>query len=776
MSKGHKHRAPVGTGIAATPQPPPDISVPWPLILGVLVALVTALVFLPDLRNGFVNWDDDFNILDNPDFRGLGWTRIKWMFTTFYLGPYQPLSWLTLGLDYALWGLNPFGYHLTNNLLHSANAAAFFAVALALLRRIVPESTEGPSWRLPLSAAFAALVFAVHPLRVESVAWVTERRDVLSGLFYLLSLHFYLRGLGAEGWLRRHGWALVFFAAALLSKAIVISLPLVLIALDFYPLRRLPLAPSRWLKPEARAAWLDKVPYLLLALAAGAVGFLAQKEVGATLSFRDWGLMPRVCQAFYGLVFYLGKTLWPAALYALYEAPQPLVLWKWPYWGCAGAVIALTGPLVWAWRRWPAGLVLWFYYGISLLPVLGLVRLGQAATADRYTYLACLGWAVAAGAILEQSLRNGRTAARAAALAAALCLALGWLTVRQVRVWRDSISLWTHALRHNPRHIYAANNLGTALAEQGRSDEAIAQYLTAIQNNPAHAFAYYNLGNALSKKGLTDKAMAAYREALRWNGDYVQAHNNLAALLCDTGRFAEAERHFRDALRLKPDTAQTHFGLANVLRDTGRMTEALNEYGQALRLSPGLSEARNGLGLALARMGRLAEAADSFRAAAQALPDNVAAHVNLGAVLSDLGRAPEAVAEFQAALRIDRRSAAAHNGWGTALLRAGRAGEGIAHYRAALRLDPRLAEAHNNLGTALLNRDQVEEGMAQYREALRLNPNYPDAHFNLANILARRGALEEAAAHYRETLRLAPAHGPARQNLEAVLKHLGRAQ
>ncbi len=779
MSKHRGHRSPPPEPVSTQADGP---ALRWVIGLAILVVVATALVYLPCLRNGFVNWDDDYNILDNPDFRGLGWIQIKWMFTTSYLGPYQPLSWLSLGADYTLWGLKPFGYHLTNLILHAANAGVFFAVALALLRKaagqgvvsVLPDEA-GPVWRLPLSAAFAALVFALHPLRVESVTWVTERRDVLSGFFFLLCLACYLRGLGRTGWLRRHAWALVFFAAALLSKAIVIGLPLILLALDLYPLRRLPLDPVRWWESEARPVWLEKIPYLLLASTAGVVGFLAQKGVGATMTLQDWGFVPRISQCFYGLVFYIGKTLWPATLYILYEAPQPMALWKWPYWGCVLVVVGASVALVRLWRRWPVGLVLWICYGVSLAPVLGLVKLGQAVTADRYTYLACLGWALAAGAVLARGLRGGRAGRVASlALAGALCSALVGLTVRQIAVWRDSESLWMNALKYNPRHIWAANNLGNALAEQGRTDEAIAQYHVAIRNHPSNAFAYYNLGNSLSKKGLSVQALPAYREALRWDPDYAQAHNNLAALLAKMGQWAEAERHFREALRLRPGTAQTHLGLADVLRDTDRLLEATQEYARSVALSPGLADAHIGFGIALVRLGRPAEAAESFAAAAKARPGDVAAHVNLGSVLSDLGRVPEACAEFAAALRLDPGSAAAHNGWGTALVRAGRRDEAVAHYRQALRLDPRLAQAHNNLGTVLLDRGEIEASLAEYREALRLDPDYPDAHCNLANVLARRGALAEAAVHYRETLRLAPEHAMARRNLEAVLKYLAR--
>ena len=684
----------------------------WPLLLGGLVAVATALVFLPSLRNGFVSWDDDYNFIGNPNFRGLGWTQLKWMFTTFYFGPYQPLSWLSFGLDYVLWGMNPLGYHLTNTLLHTACAAAFFALALNLLRRLAPRDRDpdAPAWLPPAAAAFAALLFSLHPLRVESVAWVTERRDVLSGLFYLLSVLCYLRGLGKPGWPRRHAPALLFFAAALLSKAIVISLPVVLLAMDFHPLKRLPLAPRRWRDPEYRAVWLEKTPYFALALAAGGFGYFAQKSVGATLPWSDYGLMPRLSQVFYGLAFYIGKTLWPASLYPLYEAPFPRVLWSWPYWGCALAVLAVTAGLAWIWTRRPAGLALWVFYAASLAPVLGLVRLGQASTADRYTYLACLGWAMLAGALLERTLRHAGPARRLAllGLAAALCAVLGRLSLRQVAVWHDSVSLWTHALEMNPKHIFAANNLGNALLEQGRLDEAIVQYRIAVRNNPAQALAYRHLAYALSQKGRTEEAISLYGQALHWDGDDVEVLNNSGLLLSAKGRYAEAEERFRKVLRLKPGAAQSHLALAGLLVHSGRAAEALDECAEALRLEP--------------------------------------------------------------------RSAAAHNLYAWTLVHGGRAAEGFAHYREALRLDPRLAEAHVNLAAALLEQGQVEESLAHYRAALAVNPDDPDAHFSLANVLARRGELEEAAAHYRETLRLLPGHRSARHNMEAVLDRLGRTR
>src|SRR5213594_4084847 len=284
-----------------------------------LIALITCAAFLPTLQNRFVNWDDYENFLDNPHYRGLGWTHLRWMWTT-HQGHYIPLTWMTLGLDYLLWGMNPFGYHLTSLLLHTANAAVFFFV----VRRILTLALPSPSERghaLAVSAGFAALVFAIHPLRVESVAWVTERRDVLSGLFYLLAILVYLRA--CERGARGRGWywlSVAVFGCALLSKSMVVNLPVVLLILDVYPLRRLGGFVGWWSDP-ARRIYVEKIPFVLLAAAASAIAVMAQSSVHAAASLAQLSLPGRLVVSAYGLGFYLWKMVVPVNLSPLYELP-----------------------------------------------------------------------------------------------------------------------------------------------------------------------------------------------------------------------------------------------------------------------------------------------------------------------------------------------------------------------------------------------------------------------------------------------------------------------
>ncbi len=356
---------------------------------GALVAAATFAVFLPALGGGFVNWDDDENFLWNPHYRGLGWRQIRWMFTAVHQGLYIPVTWLTLGLDHVVWGMNPFGYHLTSVALHAANAALFYAVASRLLGAAFPGRTEGRS----LGAAAAALVFSVHPLRVESVAWVTERRDVVVGLLGLLTVLAYLAAWrrGAEGRLA-WGWygaAVLCFGLALLAKSIVVCLPLVLLALDLYPLSRS--------APLARLA-LEKLPFLALSagIAALTVAILVDRDLLA--SRETLGVAARLALAAYGLAFYAGKTLVPGPLSPIYPLIQPVTPWTLTYLAPAAVVILVTAGVILARRRWPAGCVIWGSYVALVAPVLGLLHSGPQIAADRYSYLACMPFALLAGA------------------------------------------------------------------------------------------------------------------------------------------------------------------------------------------------------------------------------------------------------------------------------------------------------------------------------------------------------------------------------------------
>ncbi len=474
----------VAAAVAVASSPPASWLIP------LIVVLVTTAAFLPALQNGFVNWDDYENYVTNPYYRGLGWIQLRWMFTTFFFGHYQPLSWMTLALDYLLWGLNPFGFHLTNLILHAINALLFYFVAVRLLSLSNPAP---PAPAIRIAAGCSALFFAIHPLRVESVAWASERRDVQAGLFFFLTLLCYLKAVtgakrNSSRWL---GLALVVYTLSLLSKAVGMTLPVVLLLLDFYPLTRLSGGPGKWFAPEYRRIWWEKFPFFILGVAAGVIAVAAQRDFGALKSFEQWSAAARLAQALFGLVFYLWKTLIPFNLSPLYELPQDFHPWNLTILLSAAIVAALSVALLAARDVWPAALASWIFYILLLAPVLGVAQSGAQFVADRYSYLACLGWAILAGAALlrcRHAWIDGKIGKRSYLLtigtAALILIALGVLTWRHARVWHDSEKLWRHVLSVVPESSFAHSNLGTVLLEHNEFEEALAHAREAARLRP----------------------------------------------------------------------------------------------------------------------------------------------------------------------------------------------------------------------------------------------------------------------------------------------------
>ena len=547
-------------------------------LVPVLIALVTFAAFLPTLQNQFVNWDDADNFLGNPHYRGLTWTHLRWMWTT-HMGHYIPLTWMTLGLDYVLWGMNPVGYHLTSLLLHAANAVVFFFVVCRILTLALPAPSEHGH---ALTAGFAALVFAIHPLRVESVAWVTERRDVLSGLFYLLTILVYLRD--CERGERGRGWywlSVAVFVCALLSKSMVVNLPVVLLILDVYPLRRLGGALGWW-SARARRVYVEKIPFVLLAAAASAVALMAQLSHRAMIPVTHLSAPGRLAVSAYGLSFYLWKTVVPLNLSSLYELPRTMNPWAMPFILSYGLVLAITAIALALRRRVPGLVAAWLAYIVVLVPVLGIFQSGSQIAADRYTYLAGLGLAILAGVPLSSCWQATRFMITGPALCA--LVALGVLTWDQVHVWHDSEKLWAHALAIDPKSSVAQFGLGRALADQGKLAEAIDHYRLAVQIKPNYADPHNNWGVALAQQGKPAEAADHYRQALQIKSDSADAHNNWGAALAQQGKLAEASDHFRQALRINPDHADAHTNWGNVLAQQGKLTEASEHYRRALKI------------------------------------------------------------------------------------------------------------------------------------------------------------------------------------------------
>jgi tetratricopeptide (TPR) repeat protein len=452
------------------------------------IVLVVCASFAPTLSNGFVNWDDDLVLTDNTAYRGFSPSHLRWMVTTTHGGHWQPLTWLSYAVDHAIWEMDPRGYHLTSLLIHAVNAVLVWAILRTLL------AGRGPDAAVAVAAAVGALFFGIHPLRVESVAWATERRDVLSGCFWLLAIGAYLRAV-AGGGRPRLGLALAALALSLTAKAWGMTFPLVLLILDAWPLDRL--------RRDPRAVLAEKIPFAALAAIAAGLAFRAQHAVPEMRSFADHGVAARVAQAAYGLCHYLAATVLPLGLSPAVLLEPDLDPLRPRYLIALGGVIVITTAALLLRRRAPWLLATWAAYGVIVAPVLGLAQTGPQLVADRYTYLAMLPWTalLAAGLVALWSRATSCTLQRAVAAAAAIVLVTyGALTFRQTRIWHDSLTLWNHTLAIDPDNWVAYTNRGF---ERRATDPeaALADYSAAIARNPRWYLPFFNRGNLRQERG-----------------------------------------------------------------------------------------------------------------------------------------------------------------------------------------------------------------------------------------------------------------------------------
>ena len=624
-----------------------------PVVVAVLLTIASLAAYWPIRHAGFTNFDDPIYVTNNPKvFHGLTADGFVWAFTSFHGSNWHPLTWLSHMLDCQVFGEKAAGHHWVSVGFHVANTLLLFL----LLRQMT-----GSVWR----SAFVAALFALHPLHVESVAWVAERKDVLSTFFGLLALWAYGRYAEAQSLKsrvqsRQAGLAprssghsaqpsaeaakdhaapptfrvsrfthhpafyyilsLSFFVLGLMSKPMLVTLPFVMFLLDYWPLRRFGPGTKHSKLGALRRLLTEKLPFFLLAAASCAVTFIAQKTGGAVVPMEAMPFTDRVANASISYLGYLIKTLWPVRLAAFYPFA--------PEWTAAGTILSLlvlagvTALALAAVRRAPFVLVGWLWFVGTLIPVIGLVQVGSQAMADRYTYFPLIGVFVAivwGTAALTSRWRYQRLAlglAGAGVLVA--CFACTWV---QVGYWQNSITLFSRAIRVTKDNALAQHNLGHALSVKGNQAEAIRHFDEALRIKPGYPQAHFNRGNAYGVLGDVDRAIADYREAIRHKPDYEQAYCNLGMALALQDKLDEARTNFLAALRCKPDYAEAHTKLGNVLLLQGAVLEAMPHLYQAVKIRPDYDEGQYFLGEALACQKQFAEAAAAFRAAIRAKPD-----------------------------------------------------------------------------------------------------------------------------------------------------------
>ena len=623
--------------------------------LAVVLVLGTFTLYWPAIHLPFINYDDPLYVTANPRvLAGLSWDNMVWAFTSGHADNWHPVTWLSLMLDASLFGPSPAGFHVTSVLLHAVNSALLFWLLLRL---------TGTLWR----SAMVAALFAWHPLHVESVAWVTERKDVLSGGLGFLALLFYVYYVQSRSesptpasrsrWY--YGLSLLAFTLGLLAKPMLVTWPAVLLLLDYWPLGRL--QPGRW-----KSLVVEKIPFFALAVGDSLVTYLVQHKEGAVAAWVKLPFGLRCENALISYVRYLGKTFWPRNLAVFY--PHPGV---WPFATVMVSALVLAGVTAALWtqrRRRPFLLMGWLWFVGTLVPVIGVVQVGQQAMADRYMYIPSVGvfillvWGAAA---LTRGRRwPGLFLAFAGATSLVLCVVF---TRQQLGYWHNSETLFRHSLAVTENNYIARNNLGDALLAAGQATAAIPEYQETVRLQPDNAIAHFNLGVAFLKTSQTDAAI----------------------------------REFQNVLQLQPDYAPAHYALGNALLNAGQTNAAISEFQAHLRLEPDDYDAHFNLGYLCLKQGQYASAAAQFQAATGLQPDSASAHYNLGVALNMLGQPATAISEFQTAIRLNPDYALAHDHLGIALAGQGRLDEAISEFQAALRIKPDYASAQNNLARAL---------------------------------------------------------------------------
>ena len=699
-----------------------------PRVLAVLLAMGTLLVFSPARQFEFTNYDDQDYVYQNPMvLKGLTPEGVQWAFTTGFAANWHPLTWLSHMLDCELWGVNPGAHHMTNVVLHAAAAVALF---FALFRMT----------RLAGRSAMVAALFALHPLHVESVAWIAERKDVLSGLFWMLTMWAYAWYTERRSVLR-YLLVAATFALGLMAKPMLVTLPCALLLLDHWPLKR-------------GVQWLEKAPLFALSVASSIVTFVVQKEGGAIYPFAEkLGIAARAANASVAYVSYLGKTVLPEELAVLYPHPG-----HWPWWQVGGAALILvmiTAAVVVFAKARPYLAVGWFWFVGTLVPVIGLVQVGEQYMADRYTYIPLVGifmalvWGVSDMLATVQQRRVALGFATVVALA--MCVAGTW---RQLQYWQSSVTLFARTVRVTGPNATARYNLAQALSVRGYLNQAVPHYEAALKIRPDYPEALNNLGFTKALLGQWTASTNYYERALALSPKLASAHLNYGFALLQLGKHPEARGHFESALKERPGLAMAHFGYGRALLATGNLDGSITQFQEAIRKQPLYAEATFYLGLALVEKGEVETGISEIQQAAKLSPKAPDVHFQLGRIYASQGKAREAVGEYKEALRLHANYPDALNSY--AWLLATHKDDAIRNGHLAVELGERACELTKYevpLFIGTLAAAYAETG--QFDEAIKAGKRARDlAAARKQEALAKRNAeliaLYEAGKPYRE--------------------------
>lgn len=722
------------------------------LICAVLV-LATVTAYEPVRNNDFVGYDDYPYVTENPNVnKDISGKSIVWAFTTGYCNNWHPLTWLSHTLDCQLFGLNPAGHHIVNLLFHIANTLLLFWV----LKRMT-----GAIWK----SAFVAAVFALHPLHVESVAWTAERKDVLSGFFWMLTIAAYVR-YAERPCIRRYLPVILAFSLGLLSKPMVVTLPFVLLLLDWWPLGR-----RQWGR-----LIVEKMPLFVLAASSSLITYIVQQQTGAMAGSDILPISIRATNALVSYISYISKMVYPSGLAVFY--PHPLKLQIWQPIVSAVMLVAITTIVIYTGRRRRYLAVGWLWYLGTLIPVIGLVQVGLQAMADRYTYLPLIGifiivsWG-AADLTAKWRYRNVWLGITAGVILIALLVC----TRTQAGYWQNSLTLFGRALDVTEDNQVMQTNYGNALLENGQIEESVKHFNEALRLRPEDFEARYNLGLAFLNLGKTDEAIACFTESLKTSNKPYKVHSDLGLAYVEKGEIDKAIGHYNEALRLEPGYVKAINNLGSALKKQGKIDEAIQQWERALQLQPDFANPHYNLGVMMAEQEKYNEAVNHLNEALRARPEWAEAHYELGGVYARQGKLKQAAEQFAAAVQLDPNYVEARVSLARTLLEAGQIWQAVGHYYKILQLEPDNIDALNNLSWFLAT--TKDTSIANSAEAIKLAQHaceltrYEQAELldTLAAAYASAGKFQEATETAEKAVKSAGATG--RKNLaEDIQKRL----
>ncbi|MGA2323460.1 MAG: tetratricopeptide repeat protein [Sedimentisphaerales bacterium] len=656
------------------------------LLICIFLAVVTFAVYLPVRNYEFLHYDDDVYVTNNTEVKsGLSWQGIEWAFTTGRGSNWHPLTWLSLMLDCQLFGVKPGPMHLVNVLFHIVNTILLFLVLARMTKGV---------WQ----SAFIAGLFALHPLHVESVAWVAERKDVLSTLFWLLTMLAYAR-YAERSSASRYIVVLVLFATGLLAKPMLVTLPFVLLLLDYWPLGRL-------FNPKFSTVrlLLEKIPLIILSAVSSVVTFVVQQKSGAMSDIYQLRFNERIINAIVSYLTYIGKMIWPTRLAVLYPHPvNTIPVSRAVIYGTI--LVLITIFFVCYCRRCKYLIVGWLWYFGTLVPVIGIVQVGSQAMADRYTYISLIGLFVIIAFGATELLKEKPFGKIALGVIAGISLlACAVVTSHQLKYWKDSLSLFEHTLNVVKDSSIMENNYANILSNLGRPGEAAAHLSEALKFLPNSPEIHNNYGNALREMGKLDEAVIQYRTAIKLNPEFLLAHYDLGLTLALQGKYDEALEHYKIYLGPDMNMAKFHQDVAEQLAKKGKVDDALGQFQKALIVKPDSVEVLSNFGFALAQSGKPKEAIEYYDMVLAKDPNNVITHGRLALALASVGRISEAIEQCRIVLAARPNDFEMHTNLGILLQNQGKLDEAIECYQKALQIDPNFQKARENLDAAFVQK------------------------------------------------------------------------